>query len=177
MRLFYALTFPESETDKLAALAETLRVSLKLPRVVSRATLHLTLRFLGERSPREAQAYAQLLTHLPNAPFTLTTARPGVFPSGNTYTLVLGLSPSDPLFVLEGALSAALAERGDPPDRRFKPHITLARRVSGAQKDALSALPPPDPIELPAGKLILFQSVLAPSGPTYTALEELSLRD
>ena len=68
---------------------------------------------------------------------------------------------------------------GYEPDRKeFHPHLTLARlKVPDNVSDVLAAIGP-EPVgeAFTVDEVVLYQSVLSPKGPTYTALERFPLR-
>lgn len=92
--------------------------------------LHLTLHFIGSV---ERRRLAELRTGLrvPLNPFELGLTRPESWPRG---LIVLRAAPlTEPLQQLHASLSEALHSLGLPPEtRRFRPHVTLARRAAGA---------------------------------------------
>lgn len=94
--------------------------------------LHLTLHFLGNvpiaRLPEFARALA--VDARPMV-LDLASAAPRLWPGG---TAVLELDPPAALLRLHGALGDALAGLQWPVEaRRFRPHVTFARRARAAQ--------------------------------------------
>ena len=61
MRLFLALPLPPEVLRRLASAAEALREGFPNLKVVRPEGLHLTLVFLGEREPAEAEQVGRLL--------------------------------------------------------------------------------------------------------------------
>jgi 2'-5' RNA ligase len=98
--------------------------------VVAPEKLHLTLHFLGAVPPaRLPQMRAGLA--VPFAPFELQLTRVESWPRG-----LAALCPGEippPLSALQGALGDALRALDWPVEpRRYRPHISLARKAFGA---------------------------------------------
>lgn len=96
--------------------------------------LHLTLHFLGslprERLPALLDAFG-----VPFTPFHLSLEHATVWPNGIAVLEPAATPPE--LAALHARLSEALATLGlQPETRRYRPHVTMARRATGA-------IPPP----------------------------------
>lgn len=93
--------------------------------------LHLTLHFLGNVPVGELPALTAGL-RIPFEPFELHFGHAEVWAGG---TAVLRPEHTPPaLLGLHGRLAAALAASGRPVEsRRYKAHVTLARRAIGAR--------------------------------------------
>lgn len=124
--------------------------------------LHVTLHFLGdierERIPELADALSA-----PFEQFTLKISEPVLWPHG-----IAVLEPSAPpveLFHLHERLARALAAEGVALDARsYRPHVTLARRASGA---IVPAAEPPLSWHITGYRLM--ESITGPDG-GYTSL-------
>jgi 2'-5' RNA ligase len=93
--------------------------------------LHLTLHFLGDVPNSMLPALAERL-RVPFGAFELGFGEAGLWPNG-VAVLEPGHVPQA-LLVLHAALGDVLLGLGLPVDPRpFRPHVTLARRASGAQ--------------------------------------------
>ncbi len=102
--------------------------------------LHLTLHFLGNVPVQRLDEFSRTLAVSAEAlTLDLAQGRPGVWPGG---IAVLELAPPPGLLRLHAALGDALARLNWPVEaRRYRPHVTLARRAAGAQPPA-GLLPP-----------------------------------
>ncbi len=133
MRLFVALTLSDSTRKSLEELCNDLRLHVKAGNFTLSENFHLTLAFLGECDPRQAAAAAQAVEALCFAPFAITIAGYGHFDRGRP-NLLFGQLQNDSgyrrLGQLQAALSSSLSVKGFVLEqRKFRPHITLARQV------------------------------------------------
>jgi len=166
-RLFVAIRPPEAIRNPLLALMR----GVEGARWQDDAQLHLTLRFIGEVERQHAEDIAQTLATLRCKPFPLEVAGVGTFDKkGMVHTLWAGIAPSPDLAALHAKIDRALIKTGLASDeRRFSPHITLARlnRASGpiapflAENAALRSLP------WTAPGFSLFESHMGRSGAHY----------
>jgi len=148
--------------------------------------LHFTLRFLGEITPAEV-ALAKVATREAAggiAPFGISLTHLGAFPSLQRPQVVwIGVADgAQELEALAKRLDDRLAHHRFPlEDRRFRPHLTLARVRDARQwGDIVRALSQHK--DLPVGSqevraISVMESRLARDGPIYTRVEEVSLRD
>lgn len=96
--------------------------------------LHMTLRFLGEHTTREADDIAQTLARVLTRPATITIDGVGLFDRrGRPDQLYARIAPADDAKRLHKKVSRALEALGIGPDpRAYLPHITLARFSKGS---------------------------------------------
>jgi len=106
-------------------------------RVVAAAQLHLTLHFLGNADAARLPALrAGLRVH--GEPFELELCQTKVWPGGVAVLQPQRTPPA--LLGLHARLADALAALDFAPERRrYRPHITLARRADGATPPAAAA--------------------------------------
>jgi 2'-5' RNA ligase len=125
MRLFVALTLPETLRDQLAALAGGIPGARWTPP----DNYHLTLRFIGEVQSWQAQEIDDALAALRTKPFTLSVAGIGTFErDGRVMAVWAKVERNDRLMHLQQKIETALQRVGLAPERRrFAPHITLGR--------------------------------------------------
>lgn len=122
------------------------------------AHVHLTLFFLGDTDEARIPALAHALSGVAIDPFTLRLGQPEAWHHGLT---VLRPQPSEPLAALHRRMGLALQAGGLAADvQRWTPHITLARKASGAQ-------PPAEPLDIawPVRGFALVWSRLPPQVP------------
>ena len=125
MRLFVGIPMPAALRDALTLA----RGGLEGARWVEPSDYHLTLRFLGEVSAREARDLADALAAVDGYPFDVAVEGYGAFGDGGPGSLHLAVRASDPLLRLKASVDEAARAAGlGPPDaRRYSPHVTLAR--------------------------------------------------
>lgn len=91
--------------------------------------LHLTLCFIGEVSGAAFLDIKEALAEITAAPFALRLQGVGFFPPrGQPRVVWAGVETSEPLAVLQRKITTRLFALGqEPENRKFSPHITLAR--------------------------------------------------
>jgi 2'-5' RNA ligase len=126
-RLFVAVGLPAAAAAELAVIQPPRVAGVRL---AEPGQMHLTLHFLG---PANVERTAAALRAVEAPAFPLEVEGVGQFPSaGGVVTLWAGVRQSAALLGLHAAVAAALAIEGfQPEDRRYKPHITLARCEQG----------------------------------------------
>ncbi|HJV48619.1 MAG TPA: RNA 2',3'-cyclic phosphodiesterase [Geothrix sp.] len=157
LRLFFALPLPD---EVCRILGRWQRSQGGSARVWCRSEgLHLTLAYLGARSPDALPGLDDLGHGLAtrHGPFRLQTAGLGGFPSGKAARILwLGLEPCPDLDALVVDLRSALEAASEPFDAKpFRPHLTLARF---RRPLPIEGLHPPAPMLIGADRLVLFES-------------------
>ncbi|MBT8447952.1 MAG: RNA 2',3'-cyclic phosphodiesterase [Gammaproteobacteria bacterium] len=162
-RLFFAL-WPDPSTR--SALANTgSQFSLTDGRRVPAENLHLTMAFVGnvdDAAATEALAAGAAASAAAD-PFELSITGSGHRVRSGMLWLRPAAVPA-PLLALREALEAALAARNLPTERRpFRPHVTLARKVTTAPPER-----PAFDIRWSVRELALVASATPPEGARYT---------
>jgi 2'-5' RNA ligase len=126
-RLFFALWPHARQREALA------RIQGELPAGQGRKThpedLHITLVFLGDLHLKRRVCAEQVAAGIQASPFVLSLDRFGCFPKAGILWCGASERPQ-PLLDLLHALREGLLDCGFLPERRrFKPHVTLARRA------------------------------------------------
>lgn len=144
MRLFVAVNLPEEERRAAYEATAPLRRGDLPVRWVQAASLHLTLKFLGEVSEEQAPAIAAALDAAVSAarPFTVGLGGVGAFPSlARPRVVWLGVERHPALELLANDVEQALQPFGFEAELRpFQPHITLGRAKQGAKPAAFGKL-------------------------------------
>ena len=193
MRCFGALDLAADVIDGLREVQGELKERLAGPtpeegvrvKWVSPASMHLTLKFLGDKvdvgvTPALQEALAKAARRRPV--FDLQVRGVGAFPKpGAARILWAGLDAPDDLAELHEAVEQRLEDVGLPRERRrFSPHVTLGRvRDRKATPDLTAALEGLDDREFggsPVNSLVLYRSTLTPKGPRYEALARAQLK-
>lgn len=179
MRLFVAINMPARERERLYRATADLRHGEYPARWVQEAQLHLTMKFIGEVPAEEVslidRAVAKAACGSPS--FRLHLEGIGGFPSLRAPRVVwLGAEVSSDLVSLHDALETALDGVGVPrEERRFRPHITLARARRGAPRSRWKGIEEQAAAvdftaDLAVQSLDLMRSELSPRGARYSVV-------
>ena len=185
IRAFLALPAPEPLHRALRSAQATLLQRAAGARHPPRATrpeqLHLTLKFLGEIS---ADQVALLQSSVSSAAQhgALDVHLRGLtgFPAPHrARVLVAELDDiAGGLAALAAELEEAAVSAGVPAETRaFRPHITIARLRQPANASYWLEIPIPPPPACQFDRVVLYQSILKPSGPEYVVLTEAKLTE
>ena len=169
IRLFAALELPETVRDRLSALEG----GVPGARWASDEQLHLTLRFIGEVDGNVANDIDDALAGIRAPRFTLELAGVGEFGGKKPRALWAGVRANDSLLHLQKKIETALQRIGLPAEeRKFSPHVTLARMRSAPHEKVVQFLTHhallasgPFPVE----RFVLFSSQLGSGGSVYHA--------
>ncbi len=124
LRLFVGIEFPPELKLHLSMLC----TSIPGARWVDAGNLHLTLRFIGEVGEDVAADIDEALAGLRARRFTLQLAGTGVFGGNRPRALWVGVERHPDLVSLHAKIEQALIGIGiEPEQRKFAPHVTLAR--------------------------------------------------
>jgi RNA 2',3'-cyclic 3'-phosphodiesterase len=123
-RLFTAIELPPDIRLRLSLI----RGDLQNAHWIEPGNMHITMRFAGDITDREATDFAQALDDARVDPFTLKISGTGSFGGRKPTALYATIEPSDALNHLQRLHERAARAAGLPAEPRpFKPHITLAR--------------------------------------------------
>ncbi len=167
MRLFVGIGLPHSLREKL----EPLMSGLPGARWVPPHNLHLTLRFVGEVDEREAALLDEALSTIEKPVFDLQVSGCGIFAQRRGPEAVwIGVTSSPPLVELQAAVERAAVRAGlAPEEKRFRPHITLAR-LKDTPAPRLQAFVAGHNLfkdTVPVEEFALFSSTLGSGDPVY----------
>ena len=124
LRLFVGIEFP----PELKLHLSMLETGIAGAKWVDAGNLHLTLRFIGEVDEGVAADVDAALAHVRARRFTLQLAGAGVFGGGKPRQLWVGVERHPDLVALRDKIEQALIRIGlEPEQRKFAPHVTLAR--------------------------------------------------
>lgn len=188
LRLFVAIAPPAAVRSALGAAIDELRQVVHGPmRRVPLASIHLTLKFLGDVDLSRVDELAESLGDACAgvAPFELRLVGGGTFPAGKRFSAVwTGLGGEiDQLRDLQHAVESAMVGLGFGAESRpFGPHLTLAR-IGGrlahdrmrALGDGLASLRYPDDASFVVDQVGLIRSQLGHGAPRHTTLAEAAL--
>jgi 2'-5' RNA ligase len=183
IRAFFAAEIDAGLRRRLAAVIADLDAVGAQVRWVRPENLHWTVKFLGDvpwlAAGRIADAAREVCAA--HAPFTGSVTGVGPFPPGRSFRMVAArMEDGGRLGKIRDALEPPMMEFGVAPDGRgFHAHLTLGR-VKGPRRrrelsDALAVYDRRDFGECRIEELVLFQSELGRSGPSYIALARVPL--
>ena len=181
IRSFVAVDIPAGVRDEVGRLQTRLRQPSDGIRWVRTDRMHLTLVFLGEVGTDFLDLAKEALVGAAaqHRRFEAQLGGLGAFPTaGRARVVWVGMSiGSDDLCALQGTVVGALVSIGYQPERRpFSPHLTLGRLRTPADVQRVSEQTFASST-FEVGRVVLFQSVLKPTGPEYTELAEFPLTE
>jgi len=195
LRIFIALEIDDAIRARISRFLDGVRNFAPDAVWVRPESLHVTLKFIGEKPPEPVEEIKHALARIRATPFELSFRGYGFFPTPKAARVFwIGIEADSQLANLATTVEDTGASLGIPKeDRAFSPHLTLARRRggSGAPQDKndapnqafqhlqqkLAAMPAPDFGTMTAREFFLYQSQLSRSGARYTKLERFALRE
>ncbi|MEE8445609.1 MAG: RNA 2',3'-cyclic phosphodiesterase [Alphaproteobacteria bacterium] len=125
IRLFVAIPLPADIRECLKSLC----CGLKGAKWIQPGNMHLTLRFIGEVRNDVASELDFALSEIRAPGFELALDGVGTFGRGKRpHALWTGVKKSEPLAALQTKVESTLVRAGlEVEERKFSPHITLAR--------------------------------------------------
>jgi 2'-5' RNA ligase len=194
MRLFVALDIDQQIRDGIASFISDMRGLAPAVRWVQPESLHVTLKFIGERPDTIVQAIENALSGILVKAFQLSFRDVGFFPNEKSARVFwIGIQADAALAELAAQVERSLVPLGiDAEKRAFSPHLTLARAGNGSgapgrQKGdrpnrrfstlqaKLDAVPAPDFGTMNATEFFLYRSHLSSRGAQYTKIARFPL--
>ncbi len=171
MRLFFAVELPEEIREKLFLLSR--EISGKGVRAVARDNLHITLKFLGEKTEAECKGVAKKASGIVFEPFSVGVAGVGAFPNEKFPRAIWAGANAREL----GGLAGMLEESIGLSKESFTGHITLARIGGKVNLAEFFSLHKSGSFgSFTCNSFCLKKSELSPQGPKYGAVSEFPLR-
>jgi RNA 2',3'-cyclic 3'-phosphodiesterase len=182
-RIFIALKVTAGES--LIEMVSSLRSGLinEGIRWVNLDNIHITLAFLGDTEEKMIKVIISKMKNYceGSGNFELTLKGCGVFKNlGDPRIIWTGIEPLENLSRLNGLIVKCLIESGVKIDERgFKPHLTLGRIKFIKDRLALKALldkyRDAKIQNAPVNEVILYESILKPTGPLYKPMAKIIL--
>jgi 2'-5' RNA ligase len=194
MRTFIALDIDDAIRQRIALFMEGVRGFAPDARWVRAESLHVTLKFIGEKPIETVEEIKRVLSEARGEPISIHFRGYGFFPTAKAARVFwLGIESGPQLLSLAKAVDEATSALGiAKEDHPFTPHLTLARggSRSGAPRwgkgdsanknfqllqEKLAARPTPEFGTMSAHEFFLYQSELARGGSRYTKIGRFAL--
>ena len=194
MRLFIALDLDDGIRECISRFMAGVEPFAPDARWVKPASLHVTLKFIGEQPEASVEGIKHALTTIRARAAEIHFRGYGFFPTPNSARVFwVGMEAGPELASLAATVDETTGALGIPKEERaFSPHLTLARAAgrSGAPRrmkgdrpnrvfqrlqEKLAPLPPPEFGTMTAREFFLYRSQLSPKGSTYTKLQRFPL--
>ena len=186
IRAFLAVTVSADAKDVLSGIRDKLSSSeLHGLKLVDPTQIHLTIKFLGKVSVDDIERVTEATCSIAAdyKPFTLKLQGVGVFPSVRRAN-VLWVGLAGDLLILKQLtvdVNTELASLGIDPEKRFSPHLTVARiskNISPIDRrravDRLFSITP-EPALVPVSSINIMSSTLHRSGPHHKRISVIQL--
>jgi 2'-5' RNA ligase len=173
-RLFTALEIPSEIGQSLALL----RGGLPGARWVTPENYHLTLRFVGDIDDTLAREIAYMLGKVERPAFDLRIDGLDSFGGNKPRAVVAAVAAVPELVDLQADHERLMQRVGLEPDRKYKPHVTLARLRDTSSRqvaDFLSTRQPFRSSPFPVSRFVLYSSRASVGGGPYVIEAEYPL--
>ena len=175
MRLFIAINLNKELKDGLCHTMQRLKEHTLQGIFTLRENLHLTLVFIGETT--KASSIRQAMDKVRVKPFSMSIGGLGRFRRDDGDIYWIGVEKNDALFEIYSELYQELTIAGFSLEKgKFKPHLTLARRVvlrDGFDMDFFTKSVPS--VTIQADNISLMKSERINGKLTYTEIYKRSL--
>jgi 2'-5' RNA ligase len=194
MRVFIALDIEDAIRDRISRFMDGVREFAPDARWVRPESLHVTLKFIGEKSAEAVEQVKEALAAVKGQPVEMGFRGHGFFPTAKSARVFwVGIESGPALASLANAVDDVTAGLGIPKEERaFNAHLTLARggggsgsprRQNGGRpsknfqrlQEKLSALSASDFGTMTAHEFFLYQSQLSRGGSRYTKIARFAL--
>jgi 2'-5' RNA ligase len=194
MRIFIALDIDDDIRERIVRFVEGVRGFAPGARCVRPESLHVTLKFIGEKSPDDVEQIQKALQTVKTGAVEIRFRGYGFFPGAKAPRVFwAGIEARPQLASLAALVDEKMSSLGIPKEEHaFSPHLTLARGAgrSGSRRaskgdlgnhtfqrlqEKLSALPTLEFGNMTAHEFFLYHSQLSPKGSRYTKLAAFAL--
>ncbi|HVO79796.1 MAG TPA: RNA 2',3'-cyclic phosphodiesterase [Terriglobales bacterium] len=194
MRIFVALDIDDAIRERIRLFIDGVSGFAPDARWVRAESLHITLKFIGEKPTDAVEQIKQALAGIRAETIAMSFRGYGFFPTVKAARVFwVGIESGPPLASLARAVDDATGSLGIPKeDRPFSAHLTLARGGGGSgaprwQKgdganrsfqrlqEKLAALPMPEFGTMTAREFFLYESKLGRGGSQYTKIARFAL--
>jgi len=194
MRVFIALDIDDAIRDRISRFMDGVREFAPDARWVRPESLHVTLKFVGEKPAKAVEQIKKALAAVQGEAVEMSFRGHGFFPTAKSARVFwVGIESGPALASLANAVDDVTAGLGIPKEERaFNAHLTLARggggsgsprRQNGGRpsknfqrlQEKLSALSASDFGTMTAHEFFLYQSQLSRGGSRYTKIARFAL--
>ena len=192
MRTFVALDIEEAIRARIERFIEGVRGFAPDVRWVRPESLHVTLKFIGEKPIDAVEEIKHALSRVKKTPFEIAFQGYGFFPGARSPRVFwIGIEAGPQLAELGVSIDRELSTLGiSKESHAFSPHLTLARAGSGSPRrskadgpnvrfqrlqEKLAAMPALDFGTMTANEFFLYESKLSPKGSQYTKIARFPL--
>jgi RNA 2',3'-cyclic 3'-phosphodiesterase len=198
MRIFIALDIDDAIRQRIERFMDGVRGFAPEARWVRPESLHVTLKFIGEKPADNIEQIKQALSSVHAETIELNFCGYGFFPTPKAARVFwVGIGSGPQLAALAKAVDAATKTLGIPREEHpFSPHLTLARGAGGSGsphwrkqdgpsqgpkqgfrllQEKLAALPVPEFGTMTARDFFLYESQLLRGGSRYTKIARFEL--
>ena len=195
MRIFIALDIDETIRERIRLFVDGVSGFAPDARWVRPESLHVTLKFIGEKPAEAVEQIKQTLAAVQSDTVNLSVRGFGFFPGAKAPRVFwIGIEAGPQLTALAAAVDDATGKLGIPKeDHPYSPHLTLARGAGGSGsprrekndtanrrfqrlQEKLATMPMPEFGTMTAREFFLYQSQLGRGGSRYTKLQSFALR-
>ena len=189
MRLFIALDIDDAIRERIRRFLDGVCGFAPEARWVRPESMHVTLKFIGEKPPEAADGIKRALPAIQAEAMQIAFRGFGFFPSAKAPRVFwIGIESSPRLAALAKAVDDATYTLGVAKEAHpFSPHLTLARRAGGSGapqrtkgdvpnlgfhrlQEKIAAMAAPEFGTMTAREFFLYQSQLGRGGSRYTKL-------
>lgn len=175
MRLFIAIDINSKWKEEFRNIQRDILLHSRNSRVIDMDNLHLTLKFLGEVDKDKYKNIKSVLYNL-NTEINiidLEVSTLGSFIREDNELIWVGIENNRKLKKLQIALEEEFEKIGfKRENRKFKPHITIAKNVVWKDNFRLDDLIKPVLSPMKVNRIILYQSIFTNKGTKYKKLDE-----
>jgi 2'-5' RNA ligase len=195
MRIFIALDIEDYIRERIARFVEGMHGFAPDARWVRPESMHITLKFIGEKSEQAVGGIKQALETVDSGSVEIRFRGHGFFPTAKAPRVFwIGIEAGPQLASLASAVDEKMASLGIPKEEYvFSPHLTLARGGSRSAsprlrkedrpnrcfqrlQEKLTAMPTLEFGTMTAHEFSLYKSQLSRTGSQYTKLAAFDLR-
>jgi 2'-5' RNA ligase len=188
MRIFVALDIDDAIRNRIERFIDGVRGFAPDARWVRAESLHVTLKFIGEKPPEVVEEIKRALSNVRSDALEIAFRGYGFFPGAKAPRVFwVGVEAGPQLATLATAVDNNTATLGIPKEEHpFSPHLTLARGGGSRAprghsqnfqqlQEKLAILPTPDFGTMTAREFFLYQSQLLRGGARYSKISSFPL--